>query len=53
MIIEILLVVLLLLWLLALLPVAPVANYPWASSWLAWFVALLLVVHLFGGALVR
>lgn len=47
MIIEILLVVLLLLWFLALLPVAPATTYAWASGWLAWLVALLLVVHIF------
>jgi hypothetical protein len=47
MVIEVLLIVDLFLWFLSILPVAPVANYPWASSWLAWIAVVLLSVFLF------
>jgi hypothetical protein len=46
MIVEILLIVSLFLWFLAILPI-PQHPYPWASSWLAWIVALLLTIHVF------
>lgn len=47
MILEILLVVTLFLWFLTLVPFPAAATFGWASSWLAWIAALLIVLFLF------